>query len=484
MLAAQQQPITFDAEAALAEASRYHHTPTKAGFPYLTWCWKGVFDDRMKQKPMPVNLLGWLIEQIGTRPDFRRENHYIVQAEFKAPNRRALNLWTLGLLWSDIDLKSYDYDTGTANRWTRKLLADCTVAGIPEPSIIVWSGRGLHAKWTLDKALPAQALPRWAAAMRHLHNRLASLDWPADDKALDVSRILRIAGTYNPKADMGFIRERPVFVTHSGPDYSFDAFCDAILPYTRAQVEGFREDAKARIEAQQQWAQWDENRKRAGTTLRSSINAAAAASTEAAQGLWWHRLDVIRQAAQARGGIQPGQRNSWMWIAANALGWGLGDAGQLWLELPQLAKEIAPSLTDGEAKNAAASVYQRLKQGGRDTLYRMRTDTLVDMLGLEPHEARLLRGNSHPAHNPGVMGFEKLHNLPYDVWLEKVRERQSAGGKYSNEAARQAAVQARRAKNEDRRASARLMAAQGVSTRAIAAELCVDQSTVVRWLKG
>lgn len=42
---------------------------------------------------------------------------------------------------------------------------------------------------------------------------------------------------------------------------------------------------------------------------------------------------------------------------------------------------------------------------------------------------------------------------------------------------------AKGAANEDKRASARLMAAAGTGTRAIAAELGVNQSTVVRWLK-
>lgn len=43
---------------------------------------------------------------------------------------------------------------------------------------------------------------------------------------------------------------------------------------------------------------------------------------------------------------------------------------------------------------------------------------------------------------------------------------------------------ARRLANEDKRASARRMALEGSSSREIAAELGVDQSTVVRWLKG
>jgi hypothetical protein len=50
------------------------------------------------------------------------------------------------------------------------------------------------------------------------------------------------------------------------------------------------------------------------------------------------------------------------------------------------------------------------------------------------------------------------------------------GGMRSGEVRRQA--------SEDKRASARLMASAGHSSRAIAAELDVDQSTVVRWLRG
>lgn len=474
--------LSLDLRAALDELGRYHHEPARPGFPWATWCFRGVFDDRMQQKPIPVDRLPWLIEQVGKREKIEREHHYIVQCEFKAPNRRALNLWSFGLLWADIDLRSDDYGAATADRHTRRLLADCAAAGLPEPSIIVWSGSGLHAKWTLDKAIPAQALPRWTAAMRHLHDRLTALGWPVDERARDVSRVLRIVGTFNPKVDMAFIRARPVFVTHSGPSYSFDALCDAVLPYTREQVHGLREDAKARAEAERQWAQWDENRRRAGALLRSSIYAAIAAAGEAAQSLWWRRLDVIRQVAQSRGGIQPGQRNTWLWIAANALAWGLGDAGKLWMELPQLAREIAPSLTDSEARNSASSVYRRLKDGGREALYRMKTETLADMLGLEPDEARLLRGNSHPAHNPGIMGFPKMHGLSLDEYLKERHRRQSEGGKYSVGIATAAAQAARHAASEDKRTQARLMAAQGYSVRAISAELGVPKSTIAIWL--
>ena len=51
----------------------------------------------------------------------------------------------------------------------------CQEEGIPCPSILVFSDRGLQAKWFLDAALPRQALPRWNACQRYLVDRLAGL---------------------------------------------------------------------------------------------------------------------------------------------------------------------------------------------------------------------------------------------------------------------------------------------------------------------
>jgi hypothetical protein len=58
----------------------------------------------------------------------------------------------------------------------------------------------------------------------------------------------------------------------------------------------------------------------------------------------------------------------------------------------------------------------------------------------------------------------------------RFRERQARRGKASGVARLQA--------SEENRATARLMAAAGLSSRKIAGELGVDQSTVVRWLQG
>jgi hypothetical protein len=423
------------AEHALSECQRYH-PPRDESFPYVTWNWREKGVERMRQKAAPVSRLSWLISQIPTRRDWRDEHHYIVQNEFSSPNRRALNLWSFGLLWADLDLRhSEGAQACTAHEidgYASRLLLDCEDHAIPEPSLVVWSGRGMQAKWLLDRALPAQALPRWTAAMRGLSAKLAQAGWTMDKNAMDVSRILRIAGTYNPSpGSSGF-----AFVAHEGQAYDFDYLCDWLLPYSREQVKQFAADSKARAEALEEarraWSQFDENRRKAESLLGRTVRHAVQAAQEAEQSLHWRRLEVIRQAALTRGGIAPGRRNEWLWIASNSLAWGLGDAGKLWLELPQLAHEIAPSMTWPEAQNSASSVYARLKQGGRDSLYRFKTDTLIERLGLTPDEARGLRGGGHGTKNPGAMNLDNLRDLDFEEWRAAVHQRFRAGAGYTN----------------------------------------------------
>lgn len=486
------------AERALSEAQRYH-PPRETAFPYITWNWRedGSAEKRMYEKAVPVSRLAWLLSQIPTRRDWRGEHHYIVQNEFRAPNRRALNLWSFGLIWADIDLR---HDEGAQpctaqeiDAYLGRLLADCADHAIPEPSLVVWTGRGLQAKWLFDRALPAQALPRWSAAMKGLERKLGAAGWTMDKNAMDVSRILRIAGTYNSApGSSGF-----AFVAHEGPDYDFDYLCDWLLPYTREEVQQFRTDAQARAEAlseaRQAWQQFDENRQRAHALLGRTISKAAHAAQEAEQGLHWRRLEVIRQAAIGRGGIAPGDRNTWLWIAANSLGWGLGDAGKLWLELPILAREIAPTLSWPEAQNSASSVYARLKEQGRDGLYRLKTDTLVEKLGLSDDEARGLRGSGHGTRNPGAMNLPKLQGLEFEEWRERVRERLQKGGQYSASVrdesalveARRAAGQANATANAGLRDAVRRLRIAGTPTGGILNSLPPDvhlsRRTIERW---
>jgi DNA-directed RNA polymerase specialized sigma24 family protein len=89
----------------------------------------------------------------------------------------------------------------------------------------------------------------------------------------------------------------------------------------------------------------------------------------------------------------------------------------------------------------------------------------------------------------------KIHGLSFEEYEREVRRRFALGGQYSSsvrdetsltEARRRAAQMAAQAKakaSEDKRSSARLMRARGMSLRAIAAELGVSHEAVREWCK-
>lgn len=466
---------------ALAEASRYHR-PSRRD-PYISWNYRERGAKRMRQYCVPVSRMGWLLGQIGRRSDWTHEHHYISQAEFTTHNRRAVNLWRLGLLWADIDLHSIDFGAATIDRETARLLHVCDDLGIPPPSLIVWSGRGIHAKWVLDAPLPAPALPRWTAAMRFLHDKLCSAGLPVDRQAKDVSRVLRIAGTNNPRPSLGGYELRPVVVSHEGQSYGFNELCEYLLPYTREQVEQFRRDKQARAEAHAEWQQWDENRARAAAARAGrviTLSADAEAGLEATAGMWGHRLTGARDIARSRGGIPPGERNNWMWVVANAAAWAIGDAGRLWLEIPALAREIAPTYTPEEAWNSGISVYRRLRDGGPGDLYKMKTSTIARLLGLSASEVdRLTMRQGHDRGQEGKLALEPIKGLEYSEYLAETKRRQALGAQHAT------AVRERSgpALDLDRVAKARQMRSEGLSIRAISKEMGVPKSTVSDWIR-
>jgi hypothetical protein len=487
------QQLEFDLALALDEIRHYHHEPERPGFPYVTLNWRSGSGERhMRQMPLPISRLEWGIRQIATRQDWQSEHWFISQSEFRCPDRQKVHLWSLGGCWVDIDLKSPDHDAKTQEYWRSVALFHCESLGIPEPTVIVWSGHGLHVKWAFDDPLPAAVLPRWNAVQRHLHAKMQSAGLPSDPGAIDASRILRIVGTFNSGAQ--------VQVLHVGKAHDFELFCGHVLPYTRNEVRQFRESDRLWEDARKTWSAWDENRRAAAQFLRRATDFSPLqyAAREAVEKLHYDRLQALRRIAMARGGIQPGKRNEWCWIVANSAAWGLGDPRNLYNEVVTLMREIAPSYTAAEARSSASSVYARLKEG-KDKLYRLKTSTILQKLDISEDEARqhglLTAGRrGHGTKNPQVMGLQKIQGLSLAEYEREVRRRFALGGQYSasvrdetglTEARSRAAQMAAQAKvkaREDERSSARLMRTQGMTQQAIADALGVPRRTVAYWL--
>jgi DNA invertase Pin-like site-specific DNA recombinase len=73
------------------------------------------------------------------------------------------------------------------------------------------------------------------------------------------------------------------------------------------------------------------------------------------------------------------------------------------------------------------------------------------------------------------MAFEPMRGLSFEDYQEETRRRQAEGARYS-------ALIRKAGHGEDKRASARLLAAQGLSVRAIAKSLVVSVGTVHAWI--
>jgi hypothetical protein len=374
------------------------------------------------------------------------QDSYLSQAEFIAPNRRVVNLARIGLLFVDLDCYKLNL-TPDAALW--HLLHECDERGIPPPSLVIHSGRGVYAKWLLDGTIPRQALPRWNRLQAELVSAFERIG--ADPAARDASRVLRIVGTVNTKSNEVV---RVIHVTR-GLDgepvrYGFEQLAEYLMPADRREIEAAR---KARQEARLRLVH--ESRNTAGLRRFSGRQLA------------WHRLEDLRKLAELRGGVQEGWRMLWMFWSLNFLLLsGATNSGQMFHEARALAREIGflQGWNEGDLstlfrKAQAFERGERIEHGGREypPLYTPRNQTLIEVFRITSDEERQLRTL-----------------ISESTARERDRKRDEA---------RRRAAGAKAHGTEQDRATARLMRAQGMSLRAIASELGVHHITVRNWCK-
>ena len=124
---------------------------------------------------------------------------FITQAVFGQRNRRAVNMTSVGLLFADLDTYHTELKGKPPEEQAAALVSFCAQEGIPAPSIVLFSGRGLQAKWLLTEALGPEDLPAWNAVQIALVTLLEP--FAADHASKDISRVLRLDQTVNTKSD-------------------------------------------------------------------------------------------------------------------------------------------------------------------------------------------------------------------------------------------------------------------------------------------
>ena len=220
----------------------------------------------------------------------------------------------------------------------------------PEPNFIAYTGRGFHVYWLIEPT-PAGALPRWQAVQRQLVKTLE-----ADRMVVDCTRLMRIIGTRNSKADNVLVRGEWLH----GRRYPFDWFCDEVLPFSRAEIRDIRvARAKDREQAH----------KSIPKTIRGSIYQR------------WYRVyqDLLRICEYYWfGGIETGYRDQMLFHMVNALSW-FTVADALPDEICALQQTWMPNLTQKEALSYCSSVISRARAsqaGEEERRYKYRRQTL------------------------------------------------------------------------------------------------------------
>ncbi|WP_017173678.1 hypothetical protein [Xanthomonas phaseoli] len=432
------------------EAGAYHDTARWGYFSLLVGQGSHRKQDSYKLAVMPTVL---------AMVDPTRDT-WLSQAEFRVPNRRVVNLARIGLLFADLDTYRLPW---AANRTPEQLAAavlhHCAEEGLPTPSLLVYSGRGIQAKWLLDGTIPRQALPRWNACQRYLVDRLAPLG--ADPIAKDASRVLRLVNTVNTKS--GNVC-RVVHVQH-GPDgepvrYGFEFMAEALLPVARWTIEQQRRD---RVE-------------------RRQLKLLPGGKTDNLRGfsgrqLAWDRLEDLRKLAELRGGVQEGERMQHLFWRLNFLLLsGATHSSQMYHEAAALAGELDPAwnyrskeLMTLYGKAKAFEAGEKVTFGGRQLppLYTPKNDSLISLFRITDDEQRQLRTLIS-------------RDMAAERRRKRDRKRDEARRRASGAVDRETYLEGA----QERRRAAQALRAEGLSVRAIAARLGVSKSLAALYAAG
>lgn len=342
--------------------------PTGGYFALLTARASGA----KHQDLYPVSQLETVLRLIDPKYD-----SWISQAQFWTPQRRILNVKSLSLSFLDVDYYkgNFEWAAGrTPEQVAEAFIALCDAEGIPRPSLIVHSGRGIQPKWLYDSPLPRPALPRWNAVEKHLIERLKP--YGVDTCARDAARVLRVVQTVNSRSQTIC---RVVAVT-PGIDgqpclYNFEYLCECILPKARPE--------KGKIIA---------------PTATKTVRPA---NDFDQQTLAWARLEDMRTLCSIRGGIREGMRMSFLMYCMSFLALSRQvDPTTFYREAALVANEIDPNwnfrlaeLRTVYEKMLKTRAGERIDFNGRQyvPLYTPRSQTLIDLFEITDSEMASLR---------------------------------------------------------------------------------------------
>ncbi len=327
------------------------------------------------------------------------------------------------------------------------------------PSVLIYSGRGIQAKWLLDGTIPRQALPRWNACQQYLVDRLAHIG--ADPMAKDASRVLRIVETVNSKS--GEVCR--VVHVQRGADgepirYNFEYLAEALLPAARWTIEQQRQELA-------------KQRARKKPFLLVSGGKDSNLRGFSGRQLAWDRLEDLRKLAELRGGVSEGSRMQHLFWRLNFLLLsGATNSKQMYHEAAALARELDPQWNSRSkelmtlfSKAKAYEAGEKISFGGTDytPLYTPRNDTLINLFGITTDEQRQLKT---------IVSQAEV--------AERHRKREEGRRRACGAVDRETYLEAANSKQ----AKAQSLRREGLSVRATAKQMAVSVMAVSRYINA
>jgi hypothetical protein len=322
---------------------------------------------------------------------------YISQASFCGQSRRTSMLENISCVYVDLDI--YNLGLQVNDQIIQRVLDTASFNGLPLPSYIVNSGRGLYAKWIFERPITATDLPQWkelTSVLLYIYRGLA-----ADSKCSDPSRVFRLLDTVNAKTGSA------VEVIYQGAKtYRFEDLLQA-AGHVDIERGGFADAAPAELRRV---------KKSQGVLLQErptnfGLLASYAAMREpimlagkTTRSLNWSRFLDVRDLMMRRGGILTGQRDiTAFWMLSFLAHAKIIDSKNFWLEARDLLSAFPLGEDfDPEREGSMSSLIDRIKRADagekimynghlHSPIYTPGNDTLINMLEITDGEMQGLR---------------------------------------------------------------------------------------------
>lgn len=312
------------------------------------------------------------------------ENVYVSMQRFRGW-RRIAKLRELGAVFSDVDFYKVPELAGRDPEHAAAYVLDAIErAGLPSPSLVIVTGRGLVLVW-LHGAVPRAALPRWNAMQKVIFEALRPFG--ADASAKDAARVLRMCGTVHGKSG-----ETVRVIGGDEAVWDFEDLANEVLP----------EDRERLAELHDMRVQRALRRKASGAAQKPADGHGGHPQGWTGASLWEGRLSDLQTLREARYGAgvpMEDFRDRWLLLAGTAISW-ITFPPFLKREIMVLAEEIG--YPEQAAKANMEAVFDRAKRSARgetiefagiewDTRYHYKNETIIEVLEIEPHEERLMR---------------------------------------------------------------------------------------------